>query len=62
MHHEVHQRHRVLGVGHRAAEFPQGEAANPPVIELHELPIDLDALLFVKREALAVVDKISELR
>ena len=42
--HEVHQRQGVIGVGHRPGELPQRQAANPPVIELQELAVDLHAL------------------
>ena len=50
--HEVDQRQGVIGVGHRAGELPQRQAANPPVIELQELAVDLDALLFVECKGL----------
>ena len=43
--HEIHQRQRVVGVGHRPVELPQGQAADAPVIVLHELAVDLETLL-----------------
>ena len=51
--HEVHQRQGVIGVGHRPGELPQRQAANPPVIELQELAVDLHALRFVEHKGFA---------
>ena len=42
---KIHQGQRVIGVGHGAVELPQRQAADPPVIILHELAVDLKALL-----------------
>ena len=43
--HEVHEAQRVVGVGRRAAKFPQRQPAHPAVIKLHELAVGLGALL-----------------
>ncbi len=42
---KIHQGQRVIGVGHGAVELPQRQAADPPVIILHEFAVDLEALL-----------------
>ena len=45
----------MIGVAHRPAKFPQGQPANPPVIELQELAIRGDALLGVELEIFPLV-------
>ena len=52
--HEIGQRQRVVAVGHRPGELPQRQAANPPVIILHELAVDLHAVLRVEDKGFAL--------
>ena len=46
---EIHQFQRVVCVGHCGVELPQGQAANPPVVVLHEFAVDLETL-FVSQQ------------
>ena len=41
-------------IGHREVELPERQTANPPVVILHELPVDLHAMLLGQREVLAL--------
>src|SRR5262249_14261633 len=47
---EVHEGQRVVGVGHGPIEMAQGQPAETTVVELHELAISFQALLFAERE------------
>src|SRR5438132_12789000 len=45
---KIHERQRVVGIGHGPGEVPQGQPADAPVIILNELAIGLLALFLAQ--------------
>ncbi len=54
--HEVEKAQGVVGVGDGAVELAYGQPADPPVVVLGKLPVDLLKLLVVQFARLAVVE------
>ena len=58
--HEVHERQAVVRILRCPVVFPQRKPAEPPVVELHELPIGLGALFLREAEAAAFANHLAD--